>query len=378
MQYQSTIFAQLLKALPRGQFEKLAAGFATGRRKRSLDAWGHLTAMVFAQASGARSLRDLERVVERQEGVMAHLGLRGLKRTTLSDANRDRPAALFEAVAGKLAGQLAATGGKGREMTRLIDATRIFAGRRTESWTATGGIKLHLMYDAGDQRPVCFVVTPERVNDITAAQGMPVTEGATYVFDKGYYHYAFWARIDRSGGRFVTRIKSNSPARLILEQKPDGPGIRRDAIVALNDRLGSAHRNPMAKPLRLIEVEISTGRLISLLSNDLESTAAEIADLYKTRWQIELFFKWIKQNLKLGHFLGTSRNAVIIQIMAALIAYMLVRIAQLASAAKIGLQAAARLTSAMLLVRRPIEDILKPPIKRKTISQQLSLWADHA
>ena len=107
MQYQSTIFAQLLKALPRGQFEKLAAELATGRRKRSLDAWGHLTAMVFAQASGARSLRDLERVVERQEGVMAHLGLRGLKRTTLSDANRDRPAALFEAVAGKLAGQLA-------------------------------------------------------------------------------------------------------------------------------------------------------------------------------------------------------------------------------------------------------------------------------
>ena len=377
MQYQSTIFGQLLKALPRGRFERLAAEHATGRRKRSLDAWSHVVAMVFAQASGARSLRDLERVVERQDGVMAHLGLKGLKRTTLSDANRDRPAALFEAVAGMLAGQLAGAG-TGREVIRLIDATRIFAGRRTECWTATGGIKLHMMYDAAGERPVCFMVTPERINDITAAHAMPVTGGATYVFDKGYYHYAFWARIDAAGGRFVTRIKSNSPARLILERKPEGSGIRRDAIVALNQRLSTGRHNPMARPLRLIEVEISTGRSISLISNDLDSEAAEIARLYKQRWQIELFFKWIKQNLKLGHFLGTSRNAVIIQIMAALIAYMLLRIAQLNSTAQIGLQALARLTSAMLLVRRPLELILKPPTKPKILTQQLSLWAHQA
>lgn len=378
MRYQSTIFGQLLKGLPRGRFERLAAEHATGRKKRRLDPWGHVVAMVFAQASGARLLRDLERVIERQDGVMAHLGLKGLKRTTLSDANRDRPAALFEAVAGMLAGQLAGAGRTGREVIRLIDATRIFAGRRTECWTVTGGIKLHMMYDAAEERPVCFMATPERVNDITAAQAMPVAEGATYVFDKGYYHYAFWAKIDGAGGRFVTRIKTNSPARLILERKPEGSAIRRDAIVALNERLSTGRHNPMARPLRLVEVEISTGRSITLISNDLESQAEEIAGLYKQRWQIELFFKWIKQNLKLGHFLGSSRNAVIIQIMAALIAYMLLRIAQLNSTAQIGLQALARLTSAMLLARRPIEDILKPPIKPKTLTQQLSLWAYHA
>lgn len=378
MQYQSTIFGQLLKGLPRGRFERLAVEHATGRRKRNLDAWSHLVAMLFAQASGARSLRDLERVVERQDGVMAHLGLKGLKRTTLADANRERPAALFEAVAGMLAGRLAVAGSTGREVIRLIDATRIFAGRRTACWTATGGIKLHMMYDPAEERPVCFMVTPERVNDITAAQAMPVAEGATYVFDKGYYHYAFWAKIDGAGGRFVTRIKSNSPARLILERKPEGSGIRRDAIVALNQRLSGTRHNPMAKPLRLIEVEISTGRTITLISNDLDSGAEEIASLYKQRWQIELFFKWIKQNLKLGHFLGSSRNAIIIQIMAALIVYMLLRIAQLSSTAKLGLQALARLTSAMLLARRPLEDILKPPIKPKILTQQLSLWTCHA
>lgn len=378
MQYQSTVFAQLLKALPRGRFERLAKVHATGRKKRSLDAWGHLVAMVFSQASGTRSLRDLTRVVERQDGVMAHLGLSGLKRTTLSDANRERPAALFEAVALDLAGQLAKTGKTGREMIRLIDATRFFAGRKTQDWTAGGGVKLHLMYDLEDERPVCFAVTPENLNDITAAHAMPVAEGATYVFDKGYYHFAFWAKIDAAGGRFVTRLKANSPVRLILERKPEGGAIKRDAVVALNDRLSATRRNPMAKPLRLVEVEISSGRTLSLLSNDLDSPAEDIADLYKKRWQIELFFKWIKQNLKLGHFLGTSRNAIIIQIMAALIAYMLMRIATLAAKATLGLQAVARLMPAMLLARRHIGEVFRPPPKSCPQHHQLTLWSKNA
>lgn len=378
MRYQSTIFAQLLKALPRGRFERLAQEHATGRRKRKLGCWAHLVAMVFAQSAGARSLRDLERVVERQDGVMAHLGLKGLKRTTLSDANRNRPAELFEAVARELAGQLTAKSKAGREMIRLIDATRLFAGRRSEDWTGTGGVKLHMMYDLGEESPVCFAVTAENVNDITAAHAMPVASGATYVFDKGYYHYAFWARIEAAGSRFVTRLKKNSPARLILERKPEGQGIRRDAVVALNQRLSSTRCNPMARPLRLIEVDISSGHTLSLISNDLESPAEDIAGLYRKRWQIELFFKWIKQNLKLTHFLGTSRNAIIIQIMAALIAYMLLRIAQLNSTASIGLQAAARLASAMLLSRRPIAEIFKPPPRPKPTNLQLSFWTSNA
>ena len=363
MQYHATIFAQLLKALPRGRFESIAKCHRQGRRKRSLSDWGHFVAMVFAQASGTRSLRDLERVSERQAGVMTHLGIARIRRTTLADANATRPAALFEDVARELAGGL--VGGGSYEAIRLIDATQMFAGRKSDAWTHSGGIKLHMMYDLESTRPVCFAVTPKNVNDITAAHSMPIEPDTTYVFDKGYYSYSFWAKIDAAGSRFVTRLKTYSPVQVLIERSVAtiDSAIKRDATVMLNQRLTLSRHNPLDKPLRLITVAISTGREITLISNDLDSTAEDIATLYKKRWQIELFFKWIKQNLKLGHFMGASRNAIIIQIMAALIVYMLLRLAQLKAQTKLGLQAIARLSTNLLLAKRPLTDIFKPPPK---------------
>lgn len=209
MPYQSTIFAQLLKAFPRSRFEALNKLHHQGRKKRSLSAWGHLVAMLFAQGSGARSLRDLEAVVARQPGLLQHLGIEGLKRSTLSDANRNRPSPLFEAVAGELALDLAKTS-ETREIVRLIDATHMFAGHKSDCWTLTGGIKLHMMYGLDGARPVCLAVAPEKVNDIVMARQMPIEEDVTYVFDKAYYHFAFWAMIDAKGSRFVTRLKCRS------------------------------------------------------------------------------------------------------------------------------------------------------------------------
>jgi len=184
-----------LKALPRARFERFAGPHKTGRKKRSLSEWGHFVAMVFAQASGARSLRDVERVIERQGSIVSHLGIAGLKRSTLADANATRPAALFEDIVRALAGQLVNNSG-GREITRLIDATHMFAGHKTDAWTVTGGIKLHLMYELEGERPVYFAVTPDKVNDIVMAQAMPIERDITYVFDRAYYHFAFWAKID--------------------------------------------------------------------------------------------------------------------------------------------------------------------------------------
>ena len=376
MQYQSTVFGQLLKALPRRSFERLARVHATGRKKRELSDWGHLVAMIFAQAQGARGLRDVERLFERHHGIGAHLGLGKVKRSTLSDANCGRPAALFEDVARHLSAELGHKG-CGREAIRLIDATHFLAGHRIAEWSGAGGIKLHMMYELGSERPVCFAVTPQRVNDITAAQAMAIEGGATYVFDKGYYHFAFWAKIDASGARFVTRLKTNSPIRIISRRKLEAhSNILFDRVGHLNERLKSARSNPYAKPVRAIGVRLDNGRTITLVSNDLDSPAHDIASLYKRRWQIELFFKWIKQNLKLAHFFGTSRNAVIIQIMAALIAYMLMRIAALKANAEQGLQASARLIRAMLLSRRHINDVFKPPPKPQPAPHaQLTLWA---
>ena len=379
MRYQSTVFAQLLKAFPRGRFERLVRLHSQGRRKRSLSDWSHFVAMIFAQASGVRSLRDLERVIDRHSGIAAHLGLSGLKRSTLADANGSRPAALFEAAARELSGTLGQRT-QSREAIRLIDATHFLAGARVAEWSGAGGVKLHMMYELESERPVCFAITPKRINDIVAAKAMPVEPGATYVFDKGYYHFAFWAKIDASGSRFVTRLKANSPIRISQERQiAPGGGIVFDRTGYLNERLMSQYRNPYAKPIRVIGVKLDGCRQITLLSNDLDSPAEDIAALYKKRWQIELFFKWIKQNLKLGHFLGTSRNAVIIQIMAALIAYMLMRITSLAAETSLGLQAVARLMPAMLLSRRHINDIFRPPpIPPNSKQQQLSLWITNA
>jgi hypothetical protein len=360
MRYQSTVFGELLKAVPRGWFERMAMLYHSGRAKRTLQPWGHLVTMVMSQLSGAGSLRDLERMVSHHPGVLAHLGLEKVRRTTLADANADRPSGLFEAVAGKLAAMvgLRATG---REAIRLIDATSILAGRRVEAWSG-GGIKLHVMFDPVNERPTCFAVTPDRVNDIIAARAMPIQAGATYVFDKAYYDFGFWARLDAQGCRFVTRIKTNSPTRLIEELDACGENILFDRIVTLSDRLAGQRRNPYSSPVRLIGVQIDTGREITLLSNDLTAPADEIAQLYKTRWQIELFFKWIKQNLMIHHFMGASRNAVTIQIMAALIGYLLLRLACLRHAVSVSLQALARLMPATLLARRPLRDIVRPPI----------------
>lgn len=359
MRYQSTVFSQLLKEIPRGWFERAARGHRV-RRKRELSEWGHVVTMVFAHLGGVRSLRDVERAQDRQRGAFAHLDVGSLRRSTLADANATRPAAIFEAVAVRLAGQLARRE-IGREALRLIDATRIFAGRRVEEWTGSGAIKLHMTLDPETGGPTWFAVTPERVNDITAAKTMPIQPGATYVFDKGYYDFGFWARLHEARCRFVTRLKKNSPTRPVEERAVDGETIVFDRVVTLSERLASQRRNPFQAPVRLVGVRIETGREITLLSNDLDAPADEIARLYKARWQIELFFKWIKQNLKIAHFLGASRNAVTIQIMAALIAYLLLRLAQVRHDASLGLQAFARLMPGLILARRSIESILTRP-----------------
>lgn len=354
MRYQSTVFGQLLKAVPRGWFERTAVAHHVGRAKRGLSYWGHLVAMVSAQLSGARSLREVERMVERHPGAVAHLGLGRVARSTLSDANALRPAALFEAVAARLCAEF--DGRLGREAVRLIDATRLFAGKSVEA-RSPGGIKLHLSLDMHQQRPTWFAVSGGRVNDITPAKAMPIEPGVTYVFDRGYYDFSFWAALHGAGCRFVTRLKVNSPTHLIKERKVKGEAILFDRVVKLSERLSAQRRNPFQAKARMVGVRLEAGRQITLLTNDLKAPASEIANLYKARWQVELFFKWIKQNLKLGHALGDNRNAITIQIMAALIAYLLIRLASLRQGASIGLQALARLMPTLLFARRNLASV---------------------
>ena len=178
--------------------------------------------------------------------------------------------------------------------------------------------------------------------------------------------------LDASGCRFVTRLKKNSPATLIETRavEPDG-AVLIDRVASLSKRLASSRRNPFDKPVRLVTVRIDSGKEITLVSNDLDAPAADIAALYKQRWQVELFFKWIKQNLKIRHFLGASENAVRIQIVTALIAYLLLRLAQIGTG--LGLQAIARLVAKTTFQRRALAELFEPPPDNPQTHDQLQI-----
>lgn len=360
MPFQPTVLGQLMREISRRVFHQAVVG----RAKWGLTEWAHLVALVAAQMAGARSLRDLVNLLAHHQGALAHLGVGQVRRATLADANATRPTAPFEAVAAHLSAMVARLSpALGRDALRLIDATRIHAGQLVREWAVDGAIKLHVVFDPILGRTTCFGVTSSRVNDITMAKAFPIEAGVTYVFDLGYYAYAFWARLQAARCRFVTRLKVNTPVTVLSTRRvPKSAGhILKDQIVRLPGRIASNRRNPYQGPVRLVTVKISTGRVLILVTNDLRATAATIADLYKARWEIELFFKWIKQNLRLQRFLGSRRNAVTLQILAALIAFLLVRLAQLRGRTALSAQAAFRLISAALMQRRSLDALLHPP-----------------
>lgn len=273
-----------------------------------------------------------------------HLGTGPVRRSTLADANCKRSTEPFEAVARSLMGQVhRSLRREGQELLYLLDSTSItLKGRYFDEWTAanrtrnTQGIKLHVLYAHGAQAPIQHSFSAANVNDVSAATGLVIEAGAIYVFDKGYCDYNWWADIDAQGATFVTRFKYNA-ALLVEHTRPidaaDQGTILADEIVRFaNTHPGGKRRNRYAAPLRRITVarEGSTTPLV-FATNDLDAPAATIAQHYKDRWNIELFFKWIKQHLKIKQLFGRSENAVKIQILCALIAYLLLALYRQAS-----------------------------------------------
>ncbi|MDQ2084816.1 IS4 family transposase, partial [Xanthobacteraceae bacterium Astr-EGSB] len=319
--------------------------------------------------AGAQSLREIEGGLSSHAHRLYHLGAREVSRSTLADANAKRPHAVF----GALFAHLVRRAGRSLrrkvgEAVHLVDSSGLRLSELSADWAhfsdGVCGAKLHVVYDADGGYPLDATITPARVNDITAAQSMPIAAGATYVFDLGYYDYAWWARLDAAGCRIVTRLKSNTPVTVVAENSVDGddPAILSDCIGYLPARLAASRSNPFRAPVREIRVRIDSGKVLRILSNDLDAPAGEIASLYKRRWQIELFFRWIKQTLKIKHFLGTSENAVRIQIAIALIAYLLLRLAHAAQHRVDGLLAFTRLVRSNLMHRRHIDALLEPPL----------------
>lgn len=371
MLHKNSVFHGLLKHVPWGTFERLVEAHQADARVRRLTTKSQFVALLYGQFAGAASLREIVTGLESHLARLYHAGAALPRRSTLADANALRPSALFTELLGVMIAQ--AHRGLRRalaETTYLIDATGLRLDGRSLDWARFSegvcGAKLHVIYDPDADRPIYAAITPARVNDITAAQQMPIEPGATYVFDLVYYDYAWWKKLDDAQCRIVTRLKSNTPLTTVAELPiPSEGNILSDRIGHLPARLSKSRDNPFQDPVREVRVTLDTGKVLRILSNDLDASATEIADLYKRRWAIELFFRWVKQTLKIRRFLGTSENAVRIQIAVALIAFLLLRLAQAAQKTITSPLAFARLVRANLMHRRRLDRLLEtepPPI----------------
>jgi hypothetical protein len=379
VRHRNSVFHDILKLVPWTAFDRLVEEHGRDVAARSFTSRQHLSALLFAQLSGAGSLREIEATMASHQGRLYHAGAVAPKRSTFADANRNRD---FRVFTGLFEGILA-QGGRGlrRKMAdavRLIDSTSVRLAGVGSEWarfsTSVFGAKAHVVYDPDFGRPVYHAVTAANVNDITAAKETPIEAGATYVFDLGYYDFAFWARLDALGCRLVTRFKTNTPLNGPRDLPlPLGSTPLSDRIGFLPARQAINRKNPMQDAVREIVVKTASGETLRLLTNDLDAPAQEIADLYKRRWQVELFFRVMKQTLRITKFVGRSENAVRIQIAVALIAYLLLRALQKLAKEMHGFLELVRLVRANLMHRKDLTRLRKPPPPPPLDSNQLQL-----
>lgn len=364
MRHQNSVFHSILKHVPWADFDRLVAAHEADGRVRRLTTKSQFAALLYAQLAGISSLRQLVSEMQSHQARLYHLGAQAPRRSTLSDANTLRPNELFCAFFALMM-QRASRGLRRKiaDTTYLIDSTGLRLNNLSQWARFSAGVcgaKAHVIYDPDADRPIYAAVSTAKVNDITVAQAMPIRAGATYVFDLGYYDYAWWAELHEAGCRIVTRFKSNTPLAVVRGLPvAKGSKILSDRIGHLPARQAHSRRNPMQDPVREVRVKTDTGKVLRILSNDLDATAEEIAELYKRRWAIELFFRWVKQRLRIKRFLGTSENAIRIQIAVALITFLLLRLAQATQQAITSPLTFSRLVRANLMHRRPLSRLLE-------------------
>jgi IS4 transposase len=367
MRFTPSILGKLLEPINRRRFEAIVARHKGDAYGKSFSSWDHLVALIFAQFSAAGSLRGLAASWNAQAQHHYHLAGGHLQRSTLSDANQRRPVAVFAETFSLLADQLDRQARRdGNAMLRLIDSTPIPLGKLS-AWAKSNGritgMKMHMLYDPEADSPRVLDITDANINDAQIGRTIAIEANATYVFDKGYCHYRWWTAIAAAGSCFVTRPKSNLrlaqvSARDIAEAEGDGFTIIEDAEVRF------ASKGDSKLPIRLRRLTVKrheTADRITLLTNDLRRSAVAIAALYKQRWQIELLFRWIKQHLKIRKFLGNSPSAIRLQLLAAMIAYALLRIAARTHRIAIPILRFTDLVTHCLFERRNIAAIHKPP-----------------
>ena len=339
MKASCSMFSQILKLVPRLEFEKLVRETGAERAAKGLSSWSQFVAMMFCQLGRAHSLREISGGLKSCEGKLAHLGIEAPARSSLSYANRHRPWQLYEQVFYQLLERVrgsVTTKHKFRFKNQLVslDSTVIDLCISVFDWAkfrrTKGAVKLHLVLDHDGYLPCFGVITEGKVHDVKVAHQLTFAPGTVVVDDRGYNDYRLFARWTEQEIFFVTRMKDNAQFEVVQEHEPpQNRGILADQTIRLTG-VGAQDKCPHL--LRRVEaVRADTGDILVFLTNHHQLGASTVAAIYKERWQIELLFKALKQNLKIKTFIGTSANAVKTQIWCALISMLLLRYLQLRS-----------------------------------------------
>jgi len=333
-----SIFAQILQLFPRDQFQQAVQKHKAERHARGFTCWGQFVAMMFCQLGSAKSLREICQGLAASEGKLRHLGIPiAPSRSTLAYANEHRPWELYQTVFENLLQRchsVAAGKKKFRFKNKLVslDSTSIDLCASVFDWAqykrTKGAVKVHLLLDNEGYLPCFACITDGKKHDVTVGRTLRFQPGTIVVIDKGYVHYVWWEQMTADGVYFVTRFKQDLQFEVIAEREiPKNSNVRRDQDIEI-----TPYRKDFTLKLRLVTIwDEEKQEEITFLTNHLKFGATTIARIYKERWQIELFFKALKQLLRIKTFVGTSANALKTQIWTALIAILVLKYLHLKS-----------------------------------------------
>ena len=382
MAHDNTVFSQLLKYVPRHEFDTLAKQHHEGRCFRKTNRWSQFVAMSLGQLAGRQSLRDIESNMKAQGHRLYHLGTGSIARSTLARLNSNQPYRLYEALFTKLYKRCRTHTPKHpfkfKNKLYSLDASLIDLSLKIFPWAhyaqGKAAMKLHIGLDHSGYLPSFASVTIGKVSDIEVGRTLNFSKGSIVVFDKGYLDYRWFKQLNDKGVFFVTRIRRNMIWQVKERRQINrSTGVTSDQTISLT---GIKPRKLGLPCLRRIGYrDPNTGKHYEFLTNNFELDAKTVAEIYKERWQVELFFKWIKQNLKIKSFIGNSKNAVMTQIWIAICTCLLLTYIKFISQLDISIQKILRLLQLNLFIRRDLVALLQgdPPGEIKLENHQLCL-----
>ena len=378
MAHNNTILNQMLKMFSRHEFQKAVSDTGTEYHARGLSSWNHFVAMLFGQLAGLDSLRGIQAGLATQSKYLYHLGIKPIHRSTLAYANEHRSHELFKKIFEWMLSQCQPVAPKHKFRFKnplsSLDATVIDLCLSLYDWakfrTTKGAVKLHVKLNHAGYLPTFMVMTEGKTHESTIAPIVPLESGDVVVFDRGYNDFAWFKTLVDKGVFFVTRLKKNASYKIIERRSVDHKNIYSDQIIEFKGFY--AHKQCPHRLRRVRSKDPATGKIIVILTNQLEWSAKTIALIYKDRWQIELFFKAIKQLLKVKSFVGTSRNALLSQLWVALIAYLLLAYLKFKSKFSWSLYTLCAVLPTNIFSKRNLWDWLNDPFhkpKSKTVIQ---------